>query len=124
MCFAYELIVNSLIAFPCSAPGGTAQWDKNDKIVNGTMGLESDKIKLNLLKISKNVVASIIVYLQFFFLISAPYGTYVCTPGHDECKCRQSLFNLSITDSKVFPLMTRFQMVIMNCGQQGEANHH
>ena len=33
MCFAYELIVNSLIAFPCSAPGGTAQWDKNDKIV-------------------------------------------------------------------------------------------
>ena len=66
MCFAYELIVNSLIAFPCSAPGGTAQWDKNDKIVNGTMGLESDKIKLNLLKISKNVVASIIVYLQFF----------------------------------------------------------
>ena len=43
MCFAYELIVNSLIAFPCSAPGGTAQWDKNDKIVNGTMGLESTK---------------------------------------------------------------------------------
>ena len=43
MCFAYELIVNSLIAFPCSAPGGsgTAQWDKNDKKVNSTMGLES-----------------------------------------------------------------------------------
>ena len=33
MCFAYELIVNSLIVFPCSTPGGTAQWDKNDKIV-------------------------------------------------------------------------------------------
>ena len=120
MCFAYELIVNSLIAFPCRAPGGTAQWDRNYKIVNGTMGLESEK--LNLLKNFEKCCSNSI--FAIFFKISAHYGTYVRTPGHDECKCRQSLFNLSITDSKVFPLMTRFQMVIMNCGQQGEANHH
>ena len=73
MCFAYELIVNSLIAFPCSAPGGTAQWDKNDKIVNGTMGLESEKIKLNLLKnFEKCCSFHNSIFTIFFFKFQLP----------------------------------------------------
>ena len=75
MCFAYELIVNSLIVFPCSTPGGTAQWDKNYKIVNGTMGLESEKIKLNLLKNFEKCCSFHNSIFAIFFKISAHYGT-------------------------------------------------